>query len=107
MKGNSGRDLHSRPGQNGDVANRPGERGDLRQRMHRLLEQDVDRCSEHPMAELPCCHLPQRNVIDAAYEVWPAKGASGNQSLQPDEGRMMHEILVDAESCTVLFSGRQ
>ena len=63
--------------------------------------------SEHPMAVLPCCHLPQRNVIDAAYEVWPAKGASGNQSLQPDEGRMMHEILVDAEYCTVLFSGRQ
>ena len=94
---NIGRDLHAGSGQDRNLADRAGKCGDLRQRMHRLLEQDIDRSAEHPVAELPRGKLAQWHVVDAADEVRSSKGACLDHAPQLGEGGMIHEVLVDAE----------
>ena len=53
--------------------------GDLRQRMHRLLQQDVGRRGEHPMAELPRRELAQRNAVNAVYKAQAAPPGIGHR----------------------------
>src|SRR4051794_25360585 len=75
--------------------------------MHRLFQQQIDRCGEHPMAELPRGQLTQRNVVDAANEVWFAECSRSDQPAQSRECGMVQEILVDAEWCTAARSRLQ
>ncbi len=54
--------------------------GDLRQRMHRLLKQDIRRRGEHPVPKLPCSELTKRHAVDAFHEArsrprWPSATA--------------------------------
>ena len=100
MERHAGREFDRWPCLHRDVTDRAGERGDLRQRMHRLLQQQVDRRGEHPMAELPRRQLAQRNIVDAAYKVRLAQRARRNQVAQPRERRMVQEVLVHADRCT-------
>ena len=100
MERHARRELDCWSGLHRDVTDRAGERGDLRQRMHRLLQQQIDWRSEHPMAELPRCQLAQRNIVDAAYKVRFAQRARRNQVVQPRERRMVQEVLVHADRCT-------
>ncbi len=65
--------------------------------MHRLLQQNVARLREHPMAELPRLQLPQRHAVSALHVVGPAERAALDQVSQLHESRMKHEVLVDAE----------
>ena len=91
------RDIDGRARQRLHRADRAGQRHDLRQRVHRLLQQDVAWRLEHPVPELLGPQLPQRDVVRAPDPPRPPERAACQQRPQPRHRRMMDEVLVHAE----------
>src|SRR5258705_517925 len=80
-----------------DVAARSEQLDELRERVRRLLEDDVLRRAEHPMGEVAALELAQRDREAGEDVVGHPELSSRNNTLTREEAGMKGLVLVHAE----------